>query len=381
MNYRKLGKTRLMVSEIGFGPEWMTGTPEETRAIAEVLREAGVNYLDCWMPDPHIRANLGYAMKGHTDEWIVQGHIGACWVDGQYLRSRDVALAQPAFEDELTLLGVDHFEVGMMHYIDSVDEFRVCLDGPYYEYVQELLRAGTIRHVGLSTHNPEVALEAARREVVEVIMFSINPAFDLMPASEDVNDLFGDFEEAGEQMEPLRAELYSLCEEKEIALTVMKPYAGGRLLMGEQSPFGKALTPVQCIHYCLTRPAVASVLAGYQSVEEAQAALAYEQASEEERDFAQVIADAPARKAYFGQCTYCGHCQPCAVGIDIATVNKFADLASIQDTVPQSIRAHYLELDKNASDCIACGNCEPNCPFGVKIVERMEETERLFAQG
>lgn len=299
MNYRKLGKTGLMVSEIGFGPEWMTGTPEETRAIAEVLREAGVNYLDCWMPDPHIRANLGYAMKGHTDEWIVQGHIGACWVDGQYLRSRDVALAKPAF--------------------------------------------------------------------------------DLMPASEDVNDLFGDLEEAGEQLEPLRAELYSLCEEKEIALTVMKPYAGGRLLMDEQSPFGKALTPVQCIHYCLMRPAVASVLAGYQSVEEAQAALAYEQASEEERDFAQVIAAAPARKAYFGQCTYCGHCQPCAVGIDIATVNKFADLASIQDTVPQSIRAHYLELDKNASDCIACGNCEPNCPFGVKIVDRMEETERLFA--
>lgn len=73
------------------------------------------------------------------------------------------------------------------------------------------MRAGTIRHVGLSTHNPEVALEAARREVVEVIMFSINPAFDLMPASEDVNDLFGDFEEAAEQMEPLRAELYSLC--------------------------------------------------------------------------------------------------------------------------------------------------------------------------
>lgn len=75
MNYRKLGKTGLMVSEIGFGPEWMTGTPEETRAIAEMLREAGVNYLDCWMPDPHIRANLGYAMKGHTDEWIVQGTL------------------------------------------------------------------------------------------------------------------------------------------------------------------------------------------------------------------------------------------------------------------------------------------------------------------
>ena len=379
MQYRKLGSTGLEVSEIGFGPEWMTGTPEETCEIAEALREAGVNYMDCWMADPHIRENLGYAIAGHTDEWIIQGHIGACWVDGQYKRTRDVELVRPAFEDELRLLGVDHFEVGMMHYIDSLDELQTSLEGPYYEYVQELLAAGTIRHVGLSTHNPEVALEAVRRGVVEVIMFSLNPAFDLLPPSEDVNDLFGDFADAGEQIEPLRAELYSLCAEKNVALTVMKPFAGGRLLSAEQSPFGVALTPVQCIHYCLTRPAVASALGGYKTVEQAHDALAYEDATPQERDFACVLADAPARKAYMGQCTYCGHCQPCAVGIDIAPVNKFADLALIQPEVPQSIREHYLALDKNAADCIGCGMCEPNCPFGVKIAARMEETAQLFA--
>lgn len=379
MRYRKLGKTGLEVSEIGFGPEWMDGTPEQTREIAETLRKAGVNYMDCWMADPHIRENLGYAMKGHTDEWIVQGHIGACWVDGQYKRSRDLALVKPAFEDELRLLGVDYFEVGMMHYIDSVNEFVSCLEGPYYEYVQELLQAGTIRHVGLSTHNPNVALEAVRRGVVEVIMFSINPAFDIMPPTEDVNDFFGDYAQAGDQTDPLRTELYSLCEENGVALTVMKPYAGGRLLSEEQSPFGIALTPVQCIHYCLTRPAVASVLAGYKSIGEAEDALAYEDATEEQRDFASTIAEAPKRQAYFGQCTYCGHCQPCVVGIDIATVNKFADLALIQDTVPSGIREHYLALDKNASDCIGCASCEPNCPFGVKIAERMEQTAELFA--
>ena len=379
MKYRKLGSTGLEVSEIGFGPEWMTGTPEETREIAEVLRETGVNYMDCWMADPHIRENLGYAIAGHTDEWIIQGHIGSCWVDGQYKRSRDVELVRPAFEDELSLLGVDHFEVGLMHYIDNVDELISSLEGPYYEYVQELLAAGTIRHVGLSTHNPEVALEAVRRGVVEVIMFSLNPAFDLLPPSEDVNDLFGDFADAGEQIEPLRAELYSLCAEKNVALTVMKPFAGGRLLSAEQSPFGVALTPVQCIHYCLTRPAVATVLGGYKTVAQAQDALASEVATPEARDFACALADAPSRKAYMGQCTYCGHCQPCAVGIDIATVNKFADLALIQDEVPQSIREHYLTLDKNAADCIGCGICEPNCPFGVKIAERMEQTAQLFA--
>lgn len=379
MEYRKLGNTGLEVSEIGFGPEWMNGTPEETRAIAEVLRESGVNYMDCWMADPHIRENLGYAMQGHTDEWIVQGHIGACWVDGQYKRSRDLELVRPAFEEELRLLGVDYFEIGMMHYIDNVDEFISCVEGSFYEYVQELLEAGTIRHVGLSTHNPEVALEAVRRGVVEVIMFSLNPAFDLLPPSEDVNDLFGDFGDAGEQIEPLRAELYSLCAEKNVALTVMKPYAGGRLLSADQSPFGVALTPTQCIHYCLTRPAVATVLGGYKTVKEAQDALAYENATAEERDFACAIAEAPARKAYMGHCTYCGHCQPCAIGIDIATVNKFADLALIQNEVPQGIREHYLALDKKADDCIGCGACEPNCPFGVRIAERMEHTAELFA--
>ena len=295
MRYRTLGKTGLEVSEIGFGPEWMDGTPEQTREIAEVLREAGVNYMDCWMADPHIRENLGFAMRGHTDEWIVQGHIGSCWVDGQYKRSRDVSLVRPAFEDELRLLGVEHFEIGMMHYIDSVDELIDSLEGPYYGYVQELLRAETIRHVGLSTHNPEVALEAVRRGAVEVIMFSINPAFDLLPPSEDVNDLFGDFADAGEQVEPLRAELYSLCEENDVALTVMKPYAGGRLLNAEQSPFGVALTPVQCIHYCLTRPAVASVLGGYKTVGEAQDALAYEDATDADNNakLLDLLADVP----------------------------------------------------------------------------------------
>ena len=37
-------------------------------------------------------------------------------------------------------------------------------------------------------------------------------------------------------------------------------YAGGRLFDARTSPFGVALTPVQCLHYALTRPAVASVL-------------------------------------------------------------------------------------------------------------------------
>ncbi len=378
MEYRELGSTGLTVSEIGFGPEWMKDGPEETKEVTETLRLAGVNILDCWMSDPEIRDNLGYAIAGHTDQWIIQGHIGSTWQDGQYVRSRKRPEIEAAFNDQLERLGVDSVAIGMMHYIDSVEEFRQCIEGEFYAYVQELKAAGRIKHVGLSTHNPDVGIEAVKSGVVEVIMFSINPAFDMMPASDDLDTLFGDLEAAGEGIDPKRAELYGLCEAAGVGITVMKPYAGGRLLSAEASPFGVALSPAQCIHYCLTRPAVASVLCGYKDVEEARQALAYEDAPAEARDYASIIASAP-KHAYFGQCTYCGHCQPCVAGIDIATVNKFADLALMQDTVPESIRAHYEALSANASDCIGCHACEPRCPFGVPIAERMEETVQLFS--
>ena len=84
-----------------------------------------------------------------------------------------------------------------------------------------------------------------------------------------------------------------------------------------------------------------------------------------------MLAGAP-KHAYFGQCTYCGHCAPCTAGIDIAAVNKFYDLAVMQDEVPASIREHYRALGAAADDCTACAACEPRCPFGVPIAERME---------
>lgn len=266
----------------------------------------------------------------------------------------------------------------MIHYVDACDEFRAIMDGPFIEYVRELLTAGKIGHVGLSTHNPEVALLACDESEIEVIMFSLNPAFDMMPASEDLEDLFGDYENvAGDGIEPVRARLYARAEEKDVALTVMKGYAGGRLLFADASPFGVALTPVQCIHYALTRPAVASVMVGVEIVEQLEEALAYEGATAAERDYASVLAGAP-KHAYMGQCTYCGHCAPCTVGINIALSNKFADLAEMAGEVPASVAAHYKAIDVTAGACIACGDCEPRCPFDVPIIERMEKTEELF---
>ena len=379
MRYRELGNTGLQVSEIGLGAEWLERhTEEEVKAVIQRCESYGINILDCWMSNPEVRTKIGNAICGHREKWVIQGHFGSTWQEGQYVRTRDLPKVKEAFQDLLTRLQTDYIDLGMIHFVDSEAEFRQVMEGEFLAYVKEQREKGVIRHIGMSTHNPQVAKLAALSGEIEMLLFSVNPAFDLLPPSEDLNDYF--VESYGEGLagiDPLREELYKLCEQRGVGITVMKGYAGGRLFDARTSPFGVALTPVQCLHYALTRPAVASVLVGYDTPAHVDAAVAYEAATEEERDYASVLARAP-RHAYSGQCTYCGHCAPCPAGIDIAMVNKLYDLAAMQPEVPATVRAHYQALSATAADCIACGGCETRCPFGVPVVERMEKAKALL---
>lgn len=385
MKYRKLGHTGLKVSEIGLGAEWLERhDTEEVKAVIDCCEEQGINILDCWMSEPNVRSNIGAALEGKRDKWILQGHLGSTWQDGQYERTREIDKVKSAFDDLLTRLGTDYIDLGMIHFVDEPAEFEGIIKGEftdYMEYVRGLKRAGTIRHIGLSTHNPDVARLAALSGEIEMILFSINPAFDLLPATNDINQYFAEtYDEKLGGIAPEREELYRICEQRGVGITVMKAYAGGRLFSAKASPFGVALTPVQCLHYALTRPAVASVMAGCDTPEHVTAAVAYETASEEEKDYASVLASAP-HHAYSGQCTYCGHCAPCPAGIDIAMVNKLYDLAVMQEEVPGTVHAHYTGLSANADDCIACGACEVRCPFGVPVIERMEKAREVLLAG
>ncbi len=379
MRYRKLGRTGIMVSEIGFGGEWLE-RHEEAHSV-ELLRyahEQGINIVDCWMPDPKSRDIIGKAMQGCRESWHVQGHIGSTYQNGQYVRTRDLKYVRPAFEDLLRRFDSDYVDLGMIHYIDSMEDWDQAMNGEYIEYVHELHEKGIIRHIGLSTHNPKIGKLAVETGFIEMILFSINPAFDMRPATENLDSLFEGYEKgdfAG--IDPERAAFYNLCESHDVGLTVMKGFFGGRLFHKEQSPFGAAFTPAQLIHYALTRPGVSSVLCGYDTKEQVAEAVHYEEATDEEKDYASVIASAPLH-SYSGQCTYCGHCKPCPVDIDIAMVNKFYDLACAQASIPESVMEHYRALSHKASECLGCKGCESRCPFGVEIASRMEKTAELF---
>ncbi len=381
MNYRALGRTGLQVSEIGLGGEWLEKQElPGVQAIIDRCEACGINILDCWMSEPNVRSHIGTAIQKHRDRWIIQGHIGSTWVNGQYERSRDLSRVKPAFEDLLARMRTDYIDLGMIHFIDEAAEFERVVNGEFMDYVRELKASGAIRHIGMSTHNPAVAKLAALQGEIEMILFSVNPAFDMLPATENLDDYFVESYDAKlGGIAPERVELYNLCEQRGVGITVMKGYAGGRLFDAKRSPFGVALTPVQCLHYALTRPAVAAVMVGYGTPEHVDEAVAYETATDAQKDYATVLAGAPLH-TYRGQCTYCGHCAPCPAGIDIPLMNQLYDLAAMQEHTPDSLRAHYRGLSANAGDCIACGGCESRCPFGVQVIERMRKAAELFGR-
>ncbi len=377
---RVLGRTGIRVGEIGLGCEGFAKmTPEQSRRAVDIALENGMNYIDIYASDPVIRDNIGHAIAGRREQVVLQGHVGTVWIDGQYKRTRDVAQAEAGFADLLQRLGTDHIDVGMIHYCDEQKDFDAIFRTPFIDYVKGLKAAGKIGHIGISSHNPVVALQAVNTGLIDVVMFSVNPCYDMLPPDEDVEQLWAEssYEKPLFNMDPVRQEFYETCERLGVAVTVMKAFAGGDLLKAESCPFGVAMTPAQCIQYCLDRPAVAVVLSGARSLEELRTDAGYADAAQEEKDYTPVLNNNP-KFSFAGHCMYCGHCAPCTAKISIAEVNKFLDLSVAQGEVPETVREHYLALEHHAGECVGCGSCESNCPFGVAIIEKMKQAEQMF---
>lgn len=382
MKYRNLGNTGLKVSEIGMGCEGFAENEcENTKLLFDAAEKCGINYFDLYTSDPKVRASVGLALSGRREKFMIQSHICSVWKDGQYKRTRKIEEVKAGFEEMISLLQTDYIDVGMIHYVDSLKDWEDIVNGPVMQYVLELKQAGHIRHIGLSSHNPQVALRAAESGYIEVLMFSVNPCYDLQPASEDVEDLWRDenYQAPLVNMDPERQELYETCQRLGVGITVMKAFGGGDLLDETLSPAGKALTANQCLHYALTRPAVATVLAGAHSVEQLRLSAAYEEAPEEEKDYALAFAPFP-NISWQGHCMYCSHCAPCPKHIDVASVTKFLNLAKAQGQVPETVREHYGLLSHYAGECIECGACETRCPFGVSIRENMKLAKDIFGK-
>lgn len=380
MKYHNIARCGFEVSEIGLGCEGFLKEELDLTKLLDLAQEQGVNLIDLYSPDPMMRKRLGKALKGRRDQFLLQGHLCSIWRNGQYKRTRKIEEVKQGFEELLDQLSTDVIDIGMIHYIDAKKDWEEVSKGPVMQYALQLKQEGKIRCIGMSSHNPVVALEAVLTGLIDVLMFSVNPCYDLMPANEDINELWNEENYQSDlKMDKDRELLYDTCSKLGVGITVMKAFGGGDLLNEELSPTKTALTVPQCLHYALTRPGVVSVMAGSHTIEEFQACLAYEDADDKERDYALALADMP-KVSWEGHCMYCGHCAPCPKGIDVASVTKFLNLAKAQQKMPETVREHYAVLKHTAVECIGCGACETRCPFHVSIINNMKEALQVFGR-
>lgn len=381
MRYRTLGNTGMQASIIGLGTEHLDGKPYEVvKDTLDAAIENKVNIMDAFMPGHDIRRKLGNALKGRREKMIIQGHLGSTDINQQYDISRDVPTVKKYFENLLIDLDTDYIDVGMLFFIDTEEHFDAVFNSDFVKYAQQLKQSGRIRAIGASSHNPVIAKRVVETGIVELLMFSINPAFDMVPSNINVLDYLSSGFEKDKMLkvDENRLELYRFCEQHNIPITVMKTLGGGKLLSKEHTPFALALTPKQCIHYALTRPGVASALVGCQSRAEMLEAVSYIKSQEEDLDYNAAIST--MNENFKGNCVYCNHCLPCPSNIDIAAVHKYLDIAQAdQAAVYKGVGQHYRVLSAHGSDCIECGSCESKCPFSVSIIENMKKAVEIFS--
>ena len=386
MEYRKLGRTGIEVSAISLGCEHLQGKDYNTvKTVIDCALENGINFLDVFMSEPNVRSDIGKALAGRREKVVIQGHIGSCWVDGQYKVSRDMNEVTVAFDDLLARLNTDYIDVGFLHFVDKETDWDSLAASEMMKYALDLKEKGVIKAIGMSSHNAVTAKKAVDTGLIDVLMFSLNPAYDLVPKEKDMTEIFTEVIEGKEQdfsgltLEPARAELYRACEEKGVAITVMKALAMGTLLSSERSPLGVALTEAQCIHYALSRPAVAAVMVGMQRISDVENAVKYWSVPEADRDHSEVLASLGMFNAD-GRCMYCNHCLPCPSKIDIAAVNKYLDLVELDKKPADTVKEHYAVLENTASTCLECGACEKRCPFNVNVIENMKRAVKVFGK-
>ncbi len=363
MEYRSLPHGGEPISVLGFGTSsiGMAGEKEAEAAMTMAL-ENGINYFDMASADAVPFYAFGRALAGQRSRVFFQIHFGADYQDGQYGWTTDLDTIKRSIDWQLQALKTDYIDFGFLHCMDEESDLQHALQGGTLAYILQLKEQGVVRHIGLSSHTPGVVHTALDAGILDMLMFSINPAYDYQQE--------GEFAIGGAAE---RQSLYRRCEAEGVGISVMKAFSGGQLLNAGTSPFGRALTEYQCIQYALDRPGVLTVLPGVRSREDLQRILGFVNAAPEEKDYA-VLGTFTPREAE-GLCVYCNHCQPCPAGLDVGLINKYYDLAQAGDALASD---HYANLEKKAGDCIGCGHCDSRCPFHVGQMERMQAIRAYF---
>jgi hypothetical protein len=308
--------------------------PPLSEAIKVLRRgvDLGINFIDTAFAYADSEERIGKAINGHREQVVIATKSTA----------RDRKTAAGHIKKSLQRLGTDYVDLWQLHGVNSLEEYRKALgpDGAL-EAAQEALKKGKIRHIGVSTHTPEVAREVVFSGVFETVQYPFN---------------FVNNDAANE--------LVSLAEKHDVGFIAMKPFAGGRLKDAKL-----ALKYLLQFDNVVPDPGVKRI----EEIEEIVAIVngSWELTQEDRREMEKT------RKGLGTKfCQYCGYCLPCPQQIDIPVLMNIQSIDSYAEGFVQNI-ARNVELARN---CVQCGECEKKCPFQLPIRDTIARSIELYEE-
>lgn len=367
MEYRIHKRTGDRISVLGLGSGSMSFCKalDKTGGIAFLQHAAdqGINFFDLCCADLDCFDTYYQALNDRRGDVYYQMHFGADYTSGSYGWTTDCDTIRRSVELQLKALKTDYIDYGFIHCVDEESDLKNFIDGGALDFLMQMKAQGVIRHIGLSSHTPEFVNRVLDENIIDMLMFSINPSYDYKHG----RYAYGEADQ--------RMPMYHRCVKEGVGISVMKPFAAGQLLDANQSPYGRALSVYQCIQFALDKPGVLTTVPGIADREQLDHYLGFLNAPVQERDYSILGQFTPT--SLQGKCVYCQHCMPCPMGLDIALINKYYDLSKAGDAIA---RDHYQNLEKRASDCVGCGHCTDRCPFQVDQAAKMQEIAEYFAK-
>ena len=332
----RLGKTGLMVTQIGFGGIPIQRLSEED-AIAVVKRclDLGVNYIDTANAYSTSEERIGKAITGRREGLIIATKTTA----------RDREGVERHLKLSLERLGVSTIDLYQFHGVSNFDVYEKIIDpkGPL-EVVQEAKKAGVIKHIGVTSHVKDVALEAVKTDLFESLMFPFN---------------FVACEPALELLEP--------CREHDVGFIAMKPMGGGQLDNASLA-----------FKYLRQYPD-AVCLVGIERPSEIEEFVQFTNGSASLTEAEQVEIQRIIDEVGTTFCRRCDYCKPCTEEIPISTVMI---VKSLWKRMPPSrvFVGGTADAMEKAESCTQCGDCEERCPYNLPIRDMIEEHLAFFKE-
>jgi predicted aldo/keto reductase-like oxidoreductase len=361
MEYRRLGKTGLQVSAIGFGAIKLPQVSYEQAAAA--LRRAvelGINFIDTARAYQDSESKIGRALGQWREKFYLATKTTA----------RDAAGARRDLETSLRELGMDYVDLWQLHTVSTRREWeQVMGPGGTLEAAQHALAEGKVRHLRITIHRElSVMREAIQCGAFETIMLAYSPL----------------------DQEGVAEEIIPLAQEHDLGVIIMKPLSGGQLVReaSQRRPGlgGADAIVAGSLRYVLSTPGVSCVIPGMTSVHEVEENVAVASplvplSPAETEELRRQIA-ALGRDFRYGQvCLRCGYCLPCRAGIPIPEVMRALDIKrGYPPELAYLAEQLYASLPVRAEACLACGECEQRCVARLPIREKMKEAAALFGE-